>query len=128
MTLQKQEQFLALHPGGLELMKENLGNFQISPWDMDKAAVPLGGQTTWQVPDLEDGSQSVKSLEGIILHWMPYRRYYVSGLDEGGIAGPPNCFSSDGIEGVGDPGGDCESCELNTWGSGKNGGKACSEQ
>lgn len=129
MIMQKQEQFLALQPGGLEMMKENLGNFQINPWDMDKVSVPLGGGTNWQVPDLENGAKAVKTLVGIVLHWMPYRRYYASGLDDpGGQAGPPDCFSTDDVQGTGDPGGDCESCEMNVWGSGKNGGTACASQ
>ena len=129
MTLQKQEQgFLALQPPGLEWMKENLAHFKnISPWDMDKATIPTGGGLTWQVPEMGDDDRPVKTLDGIILHWMPYRRRYKQGLDDGGAAGPPDCFSSDGITGVGDPGGDCETCPFNEWGSGKNGSKGCPE-
>ena len=129
MTLAKKtETFLALQPSGLELLRENLKGLKLDPWDMDRAGFPTGGGTAWQVPDLEEGTKSVKSLEGIILHWHPWRGFYFTRLDEPGAeSGPPDCQSNDGITGHGDPGGDCETCEYNQWGSGKNGGKACSE-
>ena len=128
MTLaKKNETFLAFQPQGLELLKENLAGIKMAPWDMDKATIPTGGGTAWQVPDLEDGTKSVKALTGIILHWAPYRAFYFRRLDEGGEAGAPDCQSNDGVTGYGDPGGDCESCEWNQWDSGKNGGKACPE-
>ena len=124
------EPFLALQPKGLELITANLELLRhMKPWEMDKATMPSGsGPAAWSVPSLdEDEPDAVKSLEGIILHFQPDRRYYMQGLSEGGVAGPPDCWSGNGIEGIGNPGGVCEICPLNQWGSGKNGGKACPE-
>lgn len=119
--------FLALQPDGLEIMLENIANLSIPIWDMDTAKVPTGGGTVWEVPDINEGAKAVKTLEGIILHCSPdLRDYYRAGLDEGGEKGPPDCHSEDGVTGVGDPGGDCATCEFAQWGSAEKGeGQAC---
>lgn len=132
MTLAKKtESFLALQDGGLQVLMENLDAYRrLHPWEVDKAVLSSGnsGNASWVVPTLdEEEPGSAKSLEGIILHFRPDRRYYTAGLSEGGVAGPPDCYSLNGIEGFGDPGGVCEVCPMNQWGSGRNGGKACPE-
>lgn len=132
MTLAKNEQpFLALQPQGLEIMRANLPALTVAPWDMDRAKVPSGGGSTWEIPDLDEGIKAVKSLEGIILHWLSIRSYWKSGLDDpdGLGAGPPDCNSNNGAIGTGDPGGVCASCPMNAWGSARKGaGKACGEK
>jgi len=129
MTLAKSEPFLALQPEGLEIMRANLPALAASPWDMDRAKVPSGGGSTWEIPDLDEGVKAAKSLEGIILHWLSIRSYWQSGLDEGDGASPPDCWSPDGHIGTGNPGGVCLTCFLNAWGSATKGdGKACKEK
>ena len=129
MTLAKTEQFLALQPGGMEILRTNLPAIQMSPWDMDRARVPSGGDITWEIPDLDEGTKVVKSLEGIILYFASPRSYWIGGLDDGDGAGPPDCSSPDGKFGTGDPGGECATCPLNVFGTATKGeGKACKEK
>lgn len=129
MTLAKTETFVALQPAGIEVVKSNLPMLAMSPWEMDRAKVPAGGGSMWEIPDLDEGTKAVKSLEGIILHWLQPRSYWKLGLDEGDGATPPDCWSPNGIEGIGEPGGDCVVCPMNKWGSATKGaGKACGEK
>ena len=112
----------------LAVVRENLGNDRITERDLDRVTMPLGGGLSWTVPTLE-GEESIKSLEGIIVHWTTPRAYWRLGMEEGGGSAPPDCFSSDGEYGTGDPGGDCFSCPMNQWGSAEKGsGKACKEK
>lgn len=131
MTLAKnkeQEAFLALRPEGLEIIRANFVDLHVSPWDMDRAKVPAGGGSTWEIPDLDEGVKAVKALTGIILHWMPTRTYWSKGLDDG-ESGPPDCSSTDLERGIGDPGGECAVCPFNQWDSAEKGsGKACKER
>ena len=130
MTLAKNEQpFLALQPNGMEILQANLPALTVAPWDMDRAKVPSGGGSTWEIPDLDEGMRVVKQLEGIILHYLSIRSYWQNGLDEGNGASPPDCWSDNGVIGTGDPGGDCETCPMNAWGSAAKGdGKACKQK
>ena len=130
MTLAKNEQpFLALQPDGMEILQANLPALTMNPWDMDRAKVPAGGGSTWEIPDLDEGTKAVKSLEGIILYFASPRSYWIGGLDDGDGAGPPDCSSPDGNIGTGDPGGECATCPLNQFGTATKGeGKACKEK
>lgn len=111
------------------LLRENLAGDVISVGDLSRIRVPAGGGTSWTVPTL-DGEQSVQSIEGVILH-VGRRRAYWSSADPSGD--PPDCKSDDNVVGVGQPGGDCESCPLNQFGSSRKQdgsagrGKACKE-
>jgi hypothetical protein len=130
MALKKVETFLALQNtpvGVLETVKENIGNDRITDRDLDRITVPLGGGLNWTVPTLE-GEDSLKTLDGIIVHWTSPRAYWATGLEVGGNA-PPDCSSHNGETGYGEPGGECFSCPLNQWGSAEGGtGKACKEK
>jgi hypothetical protein len=64
-----------------------------------------------------------KEFTGVILFHHPMFMYYREGYTGG--SNPPDCGSYDGIYGVGDPGGRCDKCPLNQFGSDPNGGKAC---
>ena len=111
----------------LDAVKENIGNDRITDRDLDRVTMPLGGGLAWTVPTLE-GEDSAKSLDGIIVHWTSPKAYWSAGMEVGGNT-PPDCSSSDGETGYGDPGGDCYDCPLNQWGSGSGGvGKACKEK
>ena len=111
----------------LDAVKENIGNDRITDRDLDRVTMPLGGGLAWTVPTLE-GEDSAKSLDGIIVHWTSPKAYWATGMEVGGNT-PPDCSSSDGETGYGDPGGDCYDCPLNQWGSATGGaGKACKEK
>lgn len=120
-------EFTALaETGGKFPMKEVLkSNFPkgVQPSDLDRIKVPAGGSISWEITTLK-GTESVKSIEGIILLADDNRVFYdkpYSGENE-----PPTCFSPDGLVGFGDPGGECANCPLSQWGSAENGrGQAC---
>lgn len=111
----------------IEALRENLGGERLSEYDLDQVKVPSGGGTAWEVPGIS-GTEATKEIVGVIVH-MGKRRAYWSDPDPSGES--PDCSSQDGITGRGDPGGACESCPMNEWGSSsKDGskGKACNER
>tara|TARA_Y100000310_G_C20586466_1_gene765674 strand:- start:120 stop:827 length:708 start_codon:yes stop_codon:yes gene_type:complete len=132
MTIKKlnTETYMALRGQAtdvLDAVKANIGNDRITDRDLDRVTMPLGGGLSWTVPTLE-GEDSSKSLDGIIVHWTSPKAFWATGMESGGNT-PPDCSSTDGATGHGTPGGDCQSCPLNQWGSGAGGvGKSCKEK
>jgi hypothetical protein len=113
----------------MSIMQENLGADGVHLGDLDKITVPAGGGTTFEVPTLEGDTTPAKSLTGIILLMSDARAYWSSSIEAGTAA--PDCYSNDGVLGVGTPGGDCRICPLGQWGSDSSGsgkGKACKEK
>ncbi len=110
-----------------EIMRENLGGEQVTAGDLTRIRVPAGGGLQFVV---EGSDETLKAVEGIIIH-IARRRAYWSDPNPSGLA--PDCTSTDMLRGIGTPGGDCESCPYNQFGSkarpdGKEGrGKACKE-
>ena len=92
---------------------------------MDKIKIPIGGTTSFEIPDIEHADElvPVKEIKGVILFHHPLFSYYKGEFK--GKNDPPDCYSIDGEVGVGNPGTTCKSCVLNTFGTGVNGGKAC---
>lgn len=117
-------------PLSLEAMIYNLQGEQLSEFDLDRIKVPAGGATVFQVPGDDGIDTNVEHIEGIILH-IGIRRGYWSNPDPNGT--PPDCYSTDGIHGLGNPGVTCAQCPFNAFGSaikadGKPGrGKRCRE-
>lgn len=107
-----------------ELLQENVGSGGLSPFDLDRVKMPSGGSTTWEIPSVS-GAQESKELTGIIAAWGDKRSYWEKDMDDSDGNSPPDCSSDDGILGVGTPGGDCSTCPLAQWGSGRNGGQGC---
>ena len=61
------EQYPALADGGaiLRTIKQNLGNDEISPSDLTRIKVPLGGSETWLVPGIGgETAHKTLALEG----------------------------------------------------------------
>lgn len=117
---------LRMEPNELvELIQENLGGDTITARDLDRVKVPSGGGQVWEVPSI-DGTDAVKSIEGVIVHRTTRRAYWPNKYEGGGEQ--PDCASDDGVQGIGDPGGPCGECPFNEFGSGRDGiGKACKE-
>lgn len=120
---------LMADPLSLQAMVYNLQGEQISEFDLDRVKVPSGGMTVFQLPG-NDGQDVAKEIEGIILH-IGVRRAYWSDPNPTGT--PPDCYSTDGVHGIGDPGVACAACPFNEFGSalGPDGkprpGKRCRE-
>lgn len=106
------------------MVSENLSGESVSEFDLDRVACPAGGGLQWTVPSLS-GEENVDAIEGIIVHVAKRRQFWA---DKNPSGNPPDCHSRDTIRGVGTPGGDCEACPHNQFGSAENGrGKLCKE-
>jgi hypothetical protein len=103
---------------------EMIGEFLedgLKPNDLEQIKIPTGGAIQWELP----GGEMVNSFEGVIVGIQTTRAYWEGDFAGGGT--PPNCTSQNGRTGIGSPGGECDFCPKNMWGSGKNGtGTACS--
>lgn len=104
-----------------EAIRENLGGAELTPFDLDRIKIPTGGSTTWEIPTLDGDTDPKKSLDGVIVFQKNTRVFWKERYG-GTEAVPPDCSSSDGKFGVGDPGGDCSTCPYAQFGS-KDGGK-----
>ncbi len=93
----------------------------------DRIKMPIGGVTFFDMPgDEPDSTETVKEFEAVILHHHPMRAFYREPYTGGN--NPPNCGSLDGMVGKGEPGGICDHCKYNQFGTTENGGKACKER
>ena len=93
----------------------------------DRIKVPSGGGLAFEVPsDNPDNPDLAKEIKAVILYHNPVQAYYKEKFTGGNEA--PDCSSFDGIAGIEKDTGEvkaCRECELNKFGSGENGGKAC---
>lgn len=128
------EQFAIMSPGMdiKSIITENLGADGITMHDLPRIKVPSGDSTMWIIPDIEaeGGQKALVSITGIIIFTQTIRTYWEKPFKDGS-GDPPDCSSTDGIEGKGVPGGDCMSCPLNEFESHRDpdsGAKACSEK
>lgn len=114
-----------------DLMAANT-NGQASEFDLPHVTVPAGGGIAWEVTDENGNADTAKAIDGVIVHFYEPKRRYENPYTPGSSA-PPDCFSKDGVHGVGDPGVLCADCPHNQWGTGKDSqgnptaGKACRE-
>ena len=102
-----------------------IANDELAGLDMqfDCVKIPAGGSTAFELPTETDDSEMVKEFSAVILYHHPLNVYY-SAKYTGGSA-PPDCSSFDGVNGIGNPGGECKKCRLNQYDTGENGAKAC---
>ncbi len=109
----------------LSVVEDNLQGEILSANDLERIRIPTGGGLNWTIPTL-DGGKSVPSFEGIILYQQTSRAYWEKGIASGST--PPNCASTDGRVGIGEPGGDCIVCPHAQYGSNpksQSGRQAC---
>lgn len=127
-----QRYLMVSNPNLIEALRENLGpNGSADKLDLPRLRVPAGGGLAWTVPTIE-GPKPREYVEGVIISWSPVRAYWPQAIGDGGGNAPPDCSSSDGQIGIGTPGGACETCSFNQFGSKDAGGgtsnaKACRE-
>lgn len=110
-----------------EIIRKNIGEAGIGEFDLDRYKVPTGGSTTWEH---EEGAKG--EIQAVIVGYQDARTFWREPFGGGGESGPPDCMSRDLVHGEGDPGGLCQTCPYNQWGSisevkGKGKGKACRE-
>lgn len=106
-----------------ELITENLGGEMLTAQDFDKVVVPGSGGTVWTLPTI-DGEVNTEEIVGIIVHTQVTRAYWMEEYSGGGT--PPDCRSNDGLNGEGNPGGQCLACPNNKFQE-DGSGKLCNE-
>jgi len=116
------KKYVFLGSDAVDIIRENLGNQPLTPADFVRIKFPTGGNIFWSIPTLEGKAKPVDVIEGIILMHRDIRLYWKE--DYTGAKTPPDCFSDDTITGHGDPGGVCELCPFNEFGSTRKGTKA----
>ena len=93
----------------------------------ERIKMPSGDTTVFQVPsENPDEPELVREITAVILYHHPIRAYFKEKYT--GATVPPDCGSLNAVEGFGEPGGSCESCPYNAFGSGENNAKACKER
>jgi len=102
------------------MMAEELDGLDLS---FERIKIPSAGSTVFEMPGEDGEPDSVKEFSAVILFHHPLFCYYKTKYTGGN--NPPDCGSFDGINGVGDPGGNCKTCPLNQFDTGENGAKAC---
>ena len=116
----------------LDVVQHNMGDSGLKISDLDRVTVPTGGGTSFTIPTLEGGEESVDSIVGIIALAPEQKAYWDSSFEDNPNQ-PPACFSSDtrtgqGNNGDGDGMHQCATCQQNQWGSAAKGtGKACKD-
>ena len=98
---------------------------------IQRVKIPGGGTVQFEFPGSDpDNPEYAKTLEGVILYNHPASAYWPEGSDyDDNVA--PLCSSVDGKTGYGEPGGSCELCPWNKYGTGTDSkgnpskGKAC---
>lgn len=93
--------------------------------EFPRVKIPAGGAIAFELPNPDDPDDPLtsKTLEGVIVYQHNANAYWENSESSGT---PPDCSSTDGHAGYGNPGGACTGCHLNQFGSGEGGiGKAC---
>lgn len=102
----------------MQLVEQNLGGETITASNLPKITVPNGDSLFWQI----DGEDPVREIEGVVLFQTLVRAFWSTAYEDGDH-GPPDCFSNDSNRGIGNPGGDCDTCKFAQYGSDPKGGE-----
>jgi len=127
------EQYAIMQKGKLDMVqdmiKENLGDSNITLSDLTRISFPSGKSKTWIIPDIEaeGGELEAKAIVGIILMTQRTRQYWEESFEDTGGGTPPDCSSEDGIFGRGNPGGECDNCLFSQFDT-DTGRQSCSEK
>jgi len=108
-----------------QVMMENLAGEGISAGDLPSIHLPSGTGSSFELPN----GESARTFKGIILAQFRTRAYWENPTPTAGT--PPNCsgvFDMGDLtwRAAGDPGGPCDECPFNEFGSAGR-GKACGE-
>lgn len=106
-----------------EELAEDMDGIQLN---FQQVKVPAGGALQYEIPTEDpDNPDYSRYLEGVILFHHPSNAYWPETEDgEDDDNAPPQCQSLDGKVGYGSPGGLCDACGYNRFGT-RGRGKAC---
>ena len=104
-------------------LAEDMDGLQVS---FPRVKIPSGGMLQFEIPsDDPENPDYEKNLTCIILCNHDNYAYWPEGSEYDDNTAPL-CSSTDGKQGIGEPGGTCATCALNRFGTGPEGrGKAC---
>lgn len=127
---EKNNNELSVNEGFAVLANQNVLNEALAEdcqgleFSFDRVKLPAGGGTAFELPSAEsDDSEMVKDITGVIVYNHPAFAYYHNKYSGGN--NPPDCGSFDGVNGIGNPGGNCADCPYNKFGSGDGQSKLC---
>ena len=127
---EKNNNELTVNEGFAVLANQNVLNEALAEdcqgleFSFDRVKLPAGGGTAFELPSAEsDDSEMVKDITGVIVYNHPAFAYYHNKYSGGN--NPPDCGSFDGVNGIGNPGGNCADCPYNKFGSGDGQSKLC---
>lgn len=108
-----------------EILNEALSDdCQGLEFSFDRVKLPAGGGTAFEIPSAEsEDPELAKDIAGVIVYNHPAFAYYHDKYTGGN--NPPDCGSFDGVTGIGTPGGNCQNCPYNKFGSGEGQSKLC---
>lgn len=121
---------IAVNEGFAVLANQNVLNEALADdcqgleFSFDRVKLPAGGGTAFEIPSAEgEDSEMAKDITGVIVYNHPAYAYYHDKYTGGNNS--PDCGSFDGVNGIGNPGGNCQNCPYNKFGSGDGQSKLC---
>ena len=106
---------IAVNEGFAVLANQNVLNEALADdcqgleFSFDRVKLPVGGGTAFEIPSAEgEDSEMAKDITGVIVYNHPAYAYYHDKYTGGN--NPPDCGSFDGVNGIGNPGGNCQNC------------------
>lgn len=121
---------IAVNEGFAVLANQNILNEALADdcqgleFSFDRVKLPAGGGTAFEIPSAEGkDSEMAKDITGVIVYNHPAYAYYHDKYTGGN--NPPDCGSFDGVNGIENPGGNCQNCPYNKFGSGDGQSKLC---
>lgn len=103
------------NPEAMLAVKENVGDSELTVFDLDKIKIPAGGGISWEIPTLSGEPDTGKEIKGVIVYQIDQRSYWATKFNGDNV--PPDCSSVDCVHGVGEPGGQCRDCPFSVFGS-----------
>jgi hypothetical protein len=116
----------------LALIDENLTGQNFNVLNLPQIHVMPGGTQAFRVTTA-GGEETPRELEGVVTASRTTRVFWRTPYGAGGAKRPPDCTSTDGFVGVGDPGGECVQCPWSQFGTAANpdgtpgAGQACKQ-
>ena len=127
---EKNQNELAVNEGFAVLANQDVLNEALADdcqgleFSFDRVKLPAGGGTAFEIPSADgEDSEMAKDITGVIVYNHPAFAYYHDKYNGG--SNPPDCGSFDGVSGIGNPGGSCQKCPYNKFGSGDGQSKLC---
>ena len=79
----------------------------VDPTLLSRIQIPTGGGQQWEIPTVTDELDHAKEIPCVVVAWSDCRGYWPGDFEFGAR---PECASTDGLNGSGNPGGVCKAC------------------